>query len=198
VSYTDAAAVADLEVFAAKTKNGQTTYRSLLIGNVAAGVTDLAKVRGKSVAWGDPKSTSSHLVPKLMLKQAGLSRNGDFKESFVGSHDQVAFTVEAGNNAQAGGLSQEIFESLVEEGKIDASKVKILKVSDPIPQYPWVMQAGLAPELKAKIREAFLSCTDKKIMKPLKAQGFAAIGDDAYGIIRELKSTLGNEADPRQ
>ena len=75
-----------------------------------------------------PASTSSHLIPKSMLLDKGLVAKKNYNEHFVGSHDAVAIAVQNGN-AQAGGLSKPIFESLVERGIIDPAKVKVIAES---------------------------------------------------------------------
>ena len=189
LSYTLAKSKADIEPFAARMKKGSTTYHAVLIGNKAAGVTTLADVKGKQVAYGDIASTSSHLIPKKMLLDGGLETKKDYKENFLGAHDAVAVAVQNGH-AQAGGLSQPIFKSLVKRGIISLDKVKVLQVSKPYPQYPWAMRSDLNSDLKAKIRDAFVNLKDKKVLKPFKAQGFGAMTDQHYDVIRALSKAL--------
>jgi phosphonate transport system substrate-binding protein len=141
------------------------------------------------MAFGDPASTSSHLVPKSMLREAGLTEKTDYQEQFVGAHDAVAFAVQGGK-AQAGGLSKPIFESLVQKKSIDAARVKVIAVSQPIPEYPWTMQTTLAPQLKAKIRAAFIELKDPAVLKAFKAEGFTPIADKDYDVIRNLAKIL--------
>ncbi len=189
LSYTLAKSKADIEPFAARMKKGSTTYHAVLIGNKAAAIATLADVKGKQVAYGDIASTSSHLIPKKMLLDGGLATKKDYKENFLGAHDAVAVAVQNGH-AQAGGLSQPIFKSLVERGIISLDKVKVLQVSKPYPQYPWAMRSDLNPELKVKIRDAFIDLKDKKVLKPFKAEGFGAMTDKHYDVIRDLSKAL--------
>ncbi|MFX6023225.1 PhnD/SsuA/transferrin family substrate-binding protein, partial [Acinetobacter baumannii] len=91
----------------------------------------------------------------------------------------VALAVQNGH-AQAGGLSKPIFEALVQRGMIDPNKVKVLAESKPFPQYPWTMRSNLKPELKAKIRTAFLELKDPEVLKPFKAEGFGPASDKDY------------------
>jgi phosphonate transport system substrate-binding protein len=178
-----------IEAFAAILKDGGTTYQGVIIGNVAAGLQSLAGVAGKDMAFGDQASTSSHLIPKSMLVEAGLQAGKDYREHFLGSHDAVAMTVQTGK-AQAGGLSRPIFETLLERKLIDPAKVRPLAYSKPIPQYPWTLRSDLAPELKAKVRSAFLGVKDPAVLKPFKAEGFGAITDKEYDVIRDLARVL--------
>src|SRR5262249_19279191 len=151
-----------------------TTYQAVLIGNTSQGIACIADIKSKDVVFGDTASTSSHLIPKAMLAEKGLKAKADYQEHFVGAHDAVALAVQNGK-AQAGGLSKPIFESLVERGLISTEKVKVLEESKPFPQYPWTMRSDLKPELKEKIRAAFLGLNDPAVLKPFKADGFGPI-----------------------
>ncbi|MDV3348746.1 phosphate/phosphite/phosphonate ABC transporter substrate-binding protein [Leptolyngbyaceae cyanobacterium CCMR0082] len=189
LSYVLAKTKSDLEPFAARLKGGSTMYTSIIIGNVAAGVDEFTDIEGQTVALGDPASTSSRLFPELTLAEAGLKSGENYEAVFLGAHDAVALAVQNGN-AQAGGLSRPIFESLVEEGTIDPEKVTIIAESEPIPQYPWTMRSDLDPALKENIRTAFLELNDESVLGPFKADGFAAMEDKDYNGIRKAGDIL--------
>ncbi|HLY11952.1 MAG TPA: phosphate/phosphite/phosphonate ABC transporter substrate-binding protein, partial [Planctomycetota bacterium] len=120
LSYVLCKSKCDVEPFAALIRNGSTTYQSVVIANTASGLRSVEDIRGKQMAYGDPASTSSHLIPKSLLAEQGLRAKEHYEEHFVGNHDAVAKNVEQGN-AQAGGLSKPIFESLLERKVIDAT-----------------------------------------------------------------------------
>lgn len=189
LSYVLARSKSEIEAFAALNKKGSATYHSVVIGNVEAGIDSFDKIKGQDVAWGDVASTSSHLIPKSILKSHSLGPDSDYREHFLGSHDAVAIAVQNGK-AAAGGLSKPIFESLVKRGVIDAEKVKVLEVSKPFPQYPWTMRSNLSPALKEKIRSAFYDLKDPAVLKPFKADGFSQIADADYDVVRELGKIL--------
>lgn len=189
LSYVLAKSKSDIEPFAAMQKKGKATYRGVVIGSLASGVNSIEDIKGKKMAYGDTASTSSHLIPKSMLKAKGLEPKRDYEEHFLGSHDAVALNVQ-NNNAQAGGLSESIFNMLVEKGTISLKKVKVLAVSKEFPEYPWVMRSNLAPALKEKIKAAFTSLNDPAVLKPFKADGFVAITDKDYDVVRDLAKIL--------
>ena len=189
LSYVLARQKSEIEPFAALKSKGSTTYQSVVIANVASGVKSIADVKGKNVAFGDKASTSSHLIPKSVLAEKGFEAGRDYNEHFVGSHDAVAMAVQNGH-AQLGGLSRPIFESLVERRVVDPAKVAVLEYSKPVPQYPWTLRSNLKPELKEKIRGAFLAIKDPAILKPFKAEGFDIITDKHYDVIRDLGPLL--------
>ncbi len=190
LSYVLAKTKSDIEPFAARLTDGSTTYTSVIIGNTAAGMTTFAKLKGQTVALGDPASTSSRLFPELTLAEAGLKSGQDYEAVFLGAHDAVAVAVQNGN-AQAGGLSRPIFEDLLAQGTLDSSKITVIAESAPIPQYPWTMRSDLDPALKDKIRAAFLSLQDDAVLGPFKAEGFAAVKDSDYDGIRKAGAALG-------
>ena len=190
LSYVLAKTKSDIEPFAARLKDGSTTYTSIIIGNVEAGVDELADVKGNTVAFGDPASTSSRLFPELTLAEAGLQSGEDYEAVFLGAHDAVALAVQSGN-AEVGGLSRPIFDALVEQGTIDASKVTVIAESEAIPQYPWTMRSDLSPELKDQVRQAFWELDEASVLQPFKADGFAEMVDADYDGIRKAGDILG-------
>lgn len=185
VAYVVAKQKNNIEPFVSLQKNGSTTSQSVVIGNDAQHIDSVADIAGKTMAYGDPASTNSHLLPKSILLDQGLETKKDYQEVFLGSHDAVALAVQNGN-AQAGGLKKSTFESLVQKKKIDLAKVKVLAESQPFPEHPWIMRSNLSPELKAKIRSAFLELQDKEVLKPFKAEGFGSVEDNDYDGIRKL------------
>ena len=189
LSYVLARQKSEIEPFAALKVKGSTTYQSVVIANSASGVNAIGDIKGKNMAYGDKVSTSSHLIPKSVLAEKGLNAESDYKEHFVGSHDAVAMAVQNGH-AQAGGLSRPIFESLVERKMVSLDKVKVLAYSKPFPQYPWTLRSNLKPELKNKIRNAFLNLKDPAILKAFKAEGFDVITDKHYDVVRNLGPLL--------
>ncbi|MGD1943720.1 MAG: phosphate/phosphite/phosphonate ABC transporter substrate-binding protein [Leptolyngbyaceae cyanobacterium] len=190
LSYVLAKTKSDIEPFAARLEDGSTTYTSVIIGNVEAGIDEFADIAGTTVAFGDPASTSSRLFPELTLAQADLTAGEDYEAVFLGAHDAVALAVQNGN-AQAGGLSRPIFDSLVEAGTIDPSQVVVIAESEPIPQYPWTLRSDLDPALQDNIRAAFLNLDDEAILAPFKADGFAEMTDGDYDSIRKAGEMLG-------
>ncbi len=179
----------EIEPFAVGVSKGSPTYKSVIITRADGPVKSLADIKGKTMGYGDFASTSSHLIPRALLARNGIFGDTDYKYVLLGAHDAVARAVQSGQ-VQAGGLSQEIFKSLVAKGSIDGNKVIVLAESGPIPNYPIAMQGYLAPKLKAAIKAAFLQLNDKEILKTFRAEGFAATDDNAYDILRETAKVL--------
>jgi phosphonate transport system substrate-binding protein len=178
-----------IEPFAVGVSKGSPTYKSVIIARKDGPVKSLADIKGRTMGYGDFASAGSHLIPRALLAHNDLVGGTDYKFVHLGTHDAVARAVQAGQ-VQAGGLSQEIFKSLVAQGSIDGNKVIVLAESDPIPNYPIAMQGYLVPELKASIKAAFLELNDKEILKTFRAEGFVATDDKAYDILRATAKIL--------
>lgn len=179
----------DIEPFAVGVERGSPTYQSVLIAQAGGPVGAIADVRGKPFAFGDQASTSSHLVPRALLLKNGLKGAVDYKPVHLGAHDAVARAVQNGQ-VPAGALSKPILDTLIQRKTVDESKLKVLALSDPIPNYPIVMQGNLAPQLKETIRKAFLEAKDAAVLKSFRVQGFAATDDKAYDVLRETAKIL--------
>jgi len=190
LSYILAKSKANIEPFAVLKKDGATTYKSIMITHADSDIDSPDDIAGKTMAYGDQASTSSHLIPKtILLEEAGLKAGEDYEQAFLGSHDAVARAVQ-NENADAGGMSKPIYKGLVERGSIDPEEVVVFNESDPYPQYPWTMRSDLDPELKDKIRAAFLKLEDPAVLKSFDAEGFAATDDSDYDVVRNMTKVL--------
>ena len=179
-----------IEPFAVGVERGAPTYNSVLIANASGDVKTLADIKGKPFAFGDQASTSSHLAPRAyLLKTAQLDGEKDYKPVFLGTHDAVARAVQAGQ-VPAGALSKPILDSLIAKKIIDPSKIVQIGLSDPIPNYPIVMQGNLAPALKESVRSAFLNMNDKEVLKSFRVEGFVATDDKSYDVLRDTATVL--------
>lgn len=179
-----------LEPFAVRLKDGASTYKAVLIGNREQGIDTFDAVKGQTVALGDPASTGSRLFPQMRLAEAGLLPGVDYQPVFLGAHDAVAKAVERGT-AAAGGLSQVIYDKLVEQGTINPDKLVVLGTSSAIPQYPWTMGDGLDEALRQAIKESFYDLEDPALLQPLRADGFVPAQDSDYDGIRRAAQILG-------
>ncbi len=180
----------EIEPFAVGVERGSPTYNSILIATAGGPVKTLADIRGKPFGFGDQASTSSHLAPRAhLLKKAGLDGEKDYRPVHLGTHDAVARAVQAGQ-VPAGALSKAIYDNLVSRNTIDPAKLVQLDLSDPIPNYPIVMQGNLAPALKQAIRDAFINVKDKEVLKSFRVEGFAATNDKAYDVLRDTAKVL--------
>lgn len=167
--------------------DGQSTYSSLIMVRRDSTVASLADLAGKTVGFGSPLSTSSHLVPRAMLEDVGLSLGEDTHCIYYGHHDRAARAVLLGE-VDACGIRDIVGKRFEQRG------LRVLARSDPIPNFPLV----LAPEVDGWLREpviralVILPASDAAVRSRIAgwdeelAAGFAIGRDADYRGIRAL------------
>ena len=179
-----------IEPFAVGVERGSPTYQSVMIAQAGGPVRELADIRGRPFGFGDQASTSSHLVPRAtILQRASLVGGRDYRVVHLGTHDAVARAVQGGQ-IPAGALSKPILDTLIRRGTIDAARIVEIGLSEPIPNYPMVLQGNLAEPLKAAIRAAFIDLRDAEVLRSFRVEGFAPTNDEAYNVLRETARLL--------
>ncbi len=151
---------------------------------------EFASLKGKTVALGDPGSTSSSQIPQLYMKNAGLDRKKDLTLNFTGAHDAVLKTV-AAKKADIGFVDSAIFEgSLTKNFPDDVAKVKVVWKSMELYQYPWAARKDLDPAVVKKLQDAFLKIKDADALAPFGADSFVAADDAKYQAVRDAAKAL--------
>ncbi len=179
-----------IEPFAVGVERGSPTYHSVMIAQAGGPVRELVDIRGRPFGCGDQASTSSHLVPRAtILQRASLVGGRDYRVVHLGTHDAVARAVQGGQ-IPAGALSKPILDTLIRRGTIDAARIVEIGLSEPIPNYPMVLQGNLAEPLKAAIRAAFIDLRDAEVLRSFRVEGFAPTNDEAYNVLRETARLL--------
>jgi phosphate/phosphite/phosphonate ABC transporter binding protein len=165
--------------------SGEPYYRSAVVVRADSGVDRLDQLAGRSVAFGDAKSTGSKAMPESMLRKAGVALNDLSGHAFVGSHDNVATAV-LNKDYDAGGLMASTAEKYVGRG------LKILATSDPIPQFPICASPKLTEDQRRLVTQALVGLDDRRVLEALgkKITGFARIEDRDYDPVREMLASL--------
>ena len=191
-SYILAAENAGAEAFAMPVDHsGKDTYFSYFIKPAGSDIETLKDLKGKNFTFGDPASTSGHLIPRYYLTKAGFNPEEDMEVQFSGGHDATAMAVK-NNKVDAGAMASEIYERMEKKGLIGPDSVIIFKKSDPLPLDPWAYRSDLPQEVKDKLKEALLA-VDKKAPGVLQGTGFAkfkAVRDSKYDVIRDVAKTM--------
>ncbi|MCP9758829.1 putative selenate ABC transporter substrate-binding protein [Aquitalea sp. S1-19] len=139
-----------------------TRFTSKYIAGTASGIQSLQDFKGKSFAFGSASSTSGHLMPRYFLQKAGLKPETAFKNvGYSGAHDATVAWVASGK-VDGGVLNASVWEKLVESGKIDPSKVKVVATTPSFYDYNWTVRGTLDAKLQKKISAAFLKLDPKK------------------------------------
>ncbi len=167
-------------------------YQSYFITRTDTGINKLEDLKGRTFSFGDPASTSGHLIPRYILKKAGIDPEKDFKSvTFSGGHDATGMAV-ANGKVDAGAIYDAAFDRLVEKKMIDPAKVKIILRSDPIPESPWAVRKDLPADVKERFVQAMLSLSKDApdALKPTQYREFIKVSDSDYDVIRETAKAL--------
>lgn len=146
----------------------QATYKSVLIARTDnAKVNSIKDIKGRSIAFVDPASTSGNLVPSAAIMAAfpdehltmdALHTNGTFFSSvmFSGKH-QAGLQAVLKGDVDIAPISDKILESEFAKGYADSTKIKIIYSSKPIPAEPMAVRGDLPADLKAKIKQFLIT-----------------------------------------
>ena len=116
----------------------------------------LADLKGHTLSFGSPSSTSGHLMPRSFLLDAKVDPDKDLKRvAFSGAHDATIAAVAAGK-VDAGALNISVWDKLVADKKVDTSKVHVFYTTPPYFDYNWSVHADMPVALREKLAKAFL------------------------------------------
>lgn len=195
LSYVLAEKEANAEAFAVgvRSDTGLSTYRSLFVVPEGSDVKTIADLKGKSVAFVDPASTSGGLIPTYLVKQAtGQMPKQFFGEfTYAGSHDAAEMAVK-NKSVDAAADNDITYEKMLKKGLITKESNRVLLYSDPLPGSPMAYRKDLPEVTKAKIRDAILNAhNDIKVTGYGELTKYDPVTTADYQKIRDLVSELG-------
>jgi phosphonate transport system substrate-binding protein len=168
-------------------------FHSLFITGANSGINSLADLKGKNFVFGDINSTSGHLMPYFELKQAGIDVDKDLKSSrYSGSHPATAKAVESGA-ADAGALDETVYNSMIADGKLDKTKVRVFYTSKPFLDYVWVARKDVSKDAQERFAKAFTDLKegkDDQILGIVRGKSFVRASDDKYDLLRKIAEEL--------
>ncbi len=164
---------------------GTPHFHGMIITRTDSAIRTLEDLPGKSFAFGDLNSTMSHVVPRAMLRAAGIPVQKLARYDFLGSHHDVALAV-LGGYFEAGAVKQEVYEIYAERG------LRIVAQTPPISNHLFLARSNLAPELIKKLRQALLAINQlpdkERLLTSLEdsATGILAADDQDYDELRQI------------
>jgi phosphonate transport system substrate-binding protein len=171
-------------------------FRSVFITDAKSGIAKLDDLKGRTLSFGSPSSTSGHLMPRSFLLAAKVNPDVDLKRvSFSGAHDATIAAVASGK-VDAGALNISVWEKFVAEKKVDTAQVKVFYTTPPYYDYNWTVHADMPAELRDKIKAAFLALDantpqGKEILALQRATRFVPTKAEHYAGIRAAAENAG-------
>ena len=171
-------------------------FRSVFITDAGSGITKLEDLKGKTLSFGSPSSTSGHLMPRSFLLAAKVNPDADLKRvSFSGAHDATVAAVASGK-VDAGALNISVWDKLVAEKKVDPAVVKVFYTTPGFYDYNWSVHADMPADLRNKLQQAFLALDastpqGKEILGLQRATRFIPTKAENYNSIRTAAENAG-------
>lgn len=181
---------------------GHDYYQGQILAHVDSNIKTLKDLEGKKFAFTDPSSTSGYMFPKKILKDNNV-RIGN--STFAIKHDNVV-TMIYQKQVDAGAT---YYSAPAASGKIrDArsrvktqfpdveEKVKIIAITEKIPNDPFVFRKGLSEEITNKfiiaVKKYLSTEKGKTIFKNIySVEGVNDTTDDDYDGLRKMVKSIG-------
>jgi phosphonate transport system substrate-binding protein len=198
VGYVLANREAKAQIIAKDRWHGSTSYTARIWVRKDSGLKTLEELRGKTIAFVDPASSSGYVYPMVMLMQRGLVKGRDpktfFKEAmFAGSHDAALLALVNGHVDALGSFDQAPEQYLKDPA--EREKLAWLAESAPIPEGGICGREGLDPGVTARVRAALLQMRGPEYEPLLKKlydiDGFEPAEDREYEVVRAAMDLVG-------
>ena len=178
--------------------HGKSTFTSRIFVRKDGGVRQLEELRGKTIAFVDPTSSSGYIYPMALLIQRGLVKNRDPKSFFrdvvfAGGHDAAMRALVNGHvDAIA---SFDLAREQYLKDPAERERIVFIAETPPIPEAGIAARDGLDPATLARVRAALLSIRGPAHADLLKRlydiDGFEPAEDREYDPVRAAFELVG-------
>lgn len=191
-------------IFVSSEADGSLGYIAAMYVRADSDIHSLEDMRGRSLAYADPNSTSGFLVPQFELRQAGINDAEYFSRTgFGGGHEQAVIAVlegqydagvtwASGQGEPAQGYTRGNLRRMIDNGLLDMSDLRIIWESSIIPNGPIVVRKSMPAEARAIVEDWLenLLETDPQCYYDISfgdGQGFSRVDHDFFAGIVEMR-----------
>jgi len=186
--------------------DGTIGYYSVAFVRADSPYKTLKDLKGKIWAWAEPNSSSGYLFPLVGLRKMGIEPEKFFgKVVFSGGHEQnivgvldkaydgaVTWTNDVEKHTRGG------LHMMLSRGVLKKEDIRIIWVSDLIPNPVIAVRSELPKEMKAELKAMFLGMhkDDPKVFKEVvrgESQGYREVQHSVYQIAIDLRQQLAKE-----
>ena len=182
-------------------------FTSVFIANGASGLRpitsadQLVQLKGRRLAFGSESSTSGRLMPQYFLGENGvtMAELAGGGPGFSGSHDATIAVVQSGAY-EVGALNSQVWQSNVDEGRVDPAKAAVIWRTPPYVDYHWVARPDLDSRFgdgfTDRVQNALLSLTPTTergalVLELFGAKRFIPAQNEDYSKIEAVGRQLG-------
>jgi phosphonate transport system substrate-binding protein len=171
--------------------NGGKGYHSVLIVRADSPYKTLDDLKGKTLAWADPNSTSGYLVPNAALRESGVDPQRHFGRTlFSGGHEQSVLGVLKGTLDSAftwtsPGHQSGQFRIMMDRGLLKLEDLRIVWESPLIANPLWAVPTNIPADMKKDLLAYFegLAREDMAMAEAAaqgKTRGFEKVTHETY------------------
>lgn len=185
------------EVILAEVYRGYPVYHGRIFVRKDSGITKVADLRGKSIAFADPVSESGYLYPLDIFVRAGLLKPGEDPKQFfstvyfAGGYQQAIQAVAYGY-VDAAGASQ-YADLLLTPAQLE--HITWIAESERIPSHTVVARKGLDPKRREAFKRALLKLNNPAYQHLLKhvysPDGYVETSHAAYAGVEQIARVYG-------
>jgi phosphonate transport system substrate-binding protein len=177
---------------------GRVEYTARFYVRKESGIQRVEDLRGKTVAFVDPASSSGYIYPMVLLVKQGLVRNRDpktfFKDAlFAGTHDAALRAVLQGRVDAAASFDKAPELHLKDPALV--ARLGFVGETPPIPEAGICARPGLPADALARVKKALLAMKPPEHAAVLKdiynIDGFVDASDADYQPVRDAVALMG-------
>lgn len=176
---------------------GQAWYVARIFVRKDSGVTKLADLRGKTIAFTDPLSSSGYLYPLETFRKAGLIATRDaveqyFRKVYFAGGDEQAMRAVLNKFVDAAGVGQYSFNLLRAE---EREEMTFIAESPRIPSHCVVARKGLDAPTVTAFQEALLALNagpNRALLKKLyNVDGYVKVTPETFAETERIARAYG-------
>jgi phosphonate transport system substrate-binding protein len=168
---------------------GKPKFRVYIIVRKDSDIASLDDLRGKSVDFADPLSTTTVYAAYMLQKRHETIRSFFGKAIYSGSHDMTIKLV-AGGLVDAGFIDGQIWDYHQKAMGRYSSKTRAIGESNEFTIPPVVVSGTMDPALKQRLTKVFLDMyrapKGREILRRLRIEKFVRISDRDYQDVRHM------------
>lgn len=136
--------------------DGSIGYKLWLVTHKDSPIKSVADLKGKRVAHVTPSSNSGDIAPRALFSSMGVEPGKDYEVLYSGKHDNSVMGV-VNRDYDAAPVASTVVERMQGRGMFKADTLRIVYESSQFPRASFGVAHNLVPELKQKIKQAFLT-----------------------------------------
>jgi phosphonate transport system substrate-binding protein len=198
VGYVLANREAGCQILVRDVWQGKTAYTARFYVKKSSGIDSVEGLRGKTIAFVDPASSSGYIYPMVLLIKRGLVKDRDpksfFKDAlFAGTHEAALQSVVRGRVDAAASFDKAPELHLKDKAQIES--LTFVGETPEIPEAGICVRPGINADVVARVKRALLAIKGPEHAAVLKQiydiDGFIEAADGDYQPVREAMELMG-------